>query len=130
MAPLTDYIGVVRVEGTIQEQTEGSALTSSSGYQHTTTLEYIDHLMEDPRNQGLLLYVDSPGGTVYESEELYLKLQEYKEETGRPVWDYMSHYAASGGYMISMASDRIYQPHTMTGSIGVSCRATDMTRAV
>ena len=48
-APLTDYIGVVRVEGTIQEQTEGSALTSSSGYQHTTTLEYIDHLMEDPR---------------------------------------------------------------------------------
>lgn len=127
-APLTDYIGVVRVEGTIQEQTEGSALTSSSGYQHTTTLEYIDHLMEDPRNQGLLLYVDSPGGTVYESEELYLKLQEYKEETGRPVWDYMSHYAASGGYMISMASDRIYaNPNTMTGSIGVIMSGYDMT---
>ena len=37
-------------------------------------------------NKGILLYVNSPGGTVYESDELYLKLKEYKEVTGRPVW--------------------------------------------
>ncbi len=33
------------------------------------------------------------------SEELYQKLKEYKETTKRPIWDYMAHYAASGGYM-------------------------------
>ena len=127
-APKQDYIGVVRVEGTIQEQTDGGSLYASSGYLHTTTLEYIDELMEDPKNQGILLYVDSPGGTVYESEELYRKLMEYKEETGRPIWDYMSHYAASGGYMISMAADEIYaNSNTVTGSIGVIMSGYDLT---
>ena len=127
-APNQDYIGVVRVEGTIQEQTDGGSLYASSGYLHTTTLEYIDELMEDPKNQGILLYVDSPGGTVYESEELYRKLMEYKEETGRPIWDYMSHYAASGGYMISMAADEIYaNSNTVTGSIGVIMSGYDLT---
>ena len=84
--------------------------------------------MGDGNNQGILLYVDSPGGTVYESEELYLKLKEYKEQTGRPVWDYMAHYAASGGYLISMAADKIYaNPNTTTGSIGVIMSGFDMT---
>ena len=84
--------------------------------------------MQDSNNKGILLYVDSPGGTVYESEELYLKLQEYKETTDRPVWDYMAHYAASGGYMVSMASDRIYaNPNTVTGSIGVIMSGYDLT---
>ena len=59
-------------------------------------MSYIDELMEDSNNKGILLYVDSPGGTVYESEELYQKLKEYKETTKRPIWDYMAHYAASG----------------------------------
>src|SRR5699024_10424797 len=85
-------------------------------------------LMEDSNNKGILLYVDSPGGTVYESEELYLKLKEYKETTDRPVWDYMAHYAASGGYMVSMAADRIYaNPNTVTGSIGVIMSGYDLT---
>ena len=76
----------------------------------------------------MLLYVDSPGGAVYESEELYRKLQEYKEKTGRPIWDYMAHYAASGGYMVSMPADRIYaNPNTTTGSIGVIMSGFDLT---
>ena len=126
-APMEDYIAIVKVEGTIQEQTETNMFETSSGYQHTTTLEYIDQLMQDKDNKGILLYVDSPGGTVYESEELYLKLKEYKETTGRPIWDYMAHYAASGGYMVSMASDKIYaNPNTTTGSIGVIMSGYDM----
>lgn len=125
--PADDYIAVVRVEGTIQEQTKASVFETAAGYQHTTTLEYINNLMYDENNQGILLYVDSPGGTVYESEELYLKLQEYKETTGRPVWGYMAHYAASGGYMISMAADKIYaNPNTTTGSIGVIMSGYDL----
>lgn len=127
-APLNPYIAVVEVKGTIQEQTETSAFTLEEGYLHTTTLEYIDQLMDDKNNKGILLYVDSPGGTVYESEELYLKLVEYKEQTGCPVWAYMAHYAASGGYMISMAADKIYaNNNTTTGSIGVIMSGYDMT---
>ncbi len=126
--PSDDYIAVVRVEGTIQEQTAAGMFDVPVGYQHITTLDYIDNLMGDGNNRGILLYVDSPGGTVYESEELYLKLKEYKEQTGRPVWDYMAHYAASGGYLISMAADKIYaNPNTTTGSIGVIMSGFDMT---
>lgn len=90
-------------------------------------MNYIDELMDDSNNKGILLYVDSPGGTVYESEELYQKLKEYKETTKRPIWDYMAHYAASGGYMVSMASDKIYaNSNTTTGSIGVIMSGYDM----
>ena len=118
--PSEDYIAIVRVEGTIQEQSGSSTLEASSGYQHDSTMNYIDELMDDSNNKGILLYVDSPGGTVYESEELYQKLKEYKETTKRPIWDYMAHYAASGGYMVSMASDKIYaNSNTTTGSIAV-----------
>ena len=125
--PEEGYIAVVRVEGTIQEQSGSDSLSGSGVYQHSTTLEYIDNLMDDSNNRGILLYVDSPGGTVYESEELYLKLKEYKETTGRPIWDYMAHYAASGGYMVSMAADKIYaNPNTTTGSIGVIMSGYDM----
>lgn len=126
--PSEDYIAVVKVVGTIQEQMTTGVFNADMGYQHNTTLEYIESLMYDSDNQGILLYVDSPGGTVYESEELYLKLKEYKESTGRPIWGYMAHYAASGGYMISMAADKIYaNPNTTTGSIGVIMSGYDMT---
>ena len=128
-APLNPYIAVVEVKGTIQEQIETDMFTTmTEEYQHTTTMEYIDQLIDDENNKGILLYVDSPGGTVYESEELYLKLLQYKEETGCPVWAYMAHYAASGGYMVSMAADKIYaNSNTITGSIGVIMSGYDMT---
>lgn len=125
--PGEDYIGVVNVVGTIQEQTQSSVLDTSTGYQHNTTMDYIDNLMEDSDNKGILLYVDSPGGAVYESEELHDKLMEYKETTGRPIWTYMAHYAASGGYMTSVTADRIYaNKNTVTGSIGVIMSGYDM----
>lgn len=126
-APEQDYIAVVSVEGTIQEQTESGIFDSEQGYRHTTTMEYIDRLISDGHNKGMILYVDSPGGTVYESEELYDKLTEYKDTTGNPVWCYMAHYAASGGYMASVAADRIYaNQNTTTGSIGVIMSGYDM----
>ncbi len=126
--PNDDYIAVVEVVGTIQEQKETGIFEITEEYQHTTTMDYIDDLMNDVYNKGILLYVDSPGGTVYESEELYRKMLEYKENTGKPIWVYMSHYAASGGYMISMASDRIFaNANTTTGSIGVIMSGYDMT---
>jgi len=83
--PLTPYIGVVSVEGTIMDSNSTTSFLSN-GYNHKETLKLIEDMKNSASNKGILLYVNSPGGGVYESDELYLKLKEYKEETGRPVW--------------------------------------------
>lgn len=114
------YIAVMYVEGSITSgQTDTFGLPV--GYQHGWTLDKIDMIAADSDNRGLILFVDSPGGGVYESDELYLKLKEYKEATGRPVYAVMGSIAASGGYYISTAADRIFaNRNTWTGSIGVT----------
>lgn len=125
-SPHTDYVAVVTVKGVIQEQFDTSFFETAAGYQHDTTLEYLDYLMQDDNNVGILLYVDSPGGSVYESDELYRKLVEY-QSTDRPIWGYMAHYAASGGYYVTASADRIYaNPNTTTGSIGVIMAGYDL----
>lgn len=103
--PAGEYIAIVDIVGTIQAQSDD--LYGTEAYRHSTNLNYIDSLIDDSNNEGILLYVDSPGGTVYESQEMYDKLMEYKKETGRPVYAYMAHTGASGAYMISMAADTI-----------------------
>lgn len=125
-SPHTDYVAVVTVKGVIQEQVDTGFFETAAGYQHDTTLEYLDYLMQDNNNVGVLLYVDSPGGTVYESDELYRKLEEY-QSTGRPIWGYMAHYAASGGYYVTAGADKIYaNSNTTTGSIGVIMAGYDL----
>jgi protease-4 len=89
-------------------------------YHHDWTLNTIDKLIGDSYNKGLLLYINSPGGGVYESDELYYKIQDYKQKTDRPVYVYMGSMAASGGYYISAPADKIYaNRNAWTGSIGV-----------
>lgn len=118
--PLGDTIDVLYLQGTISEL--------SSTYDHNWTLNQIDDLMNNENNKGVLLYVNSPGGGVYESDELYLKLMEYKEVTGRPVYAYYAQTAASGAVYATMAADKIYANRmTMTGSIGVIMSLTDTT---
>lgn len=51
--PSGEYIAVVTVQGTIQEQTETGMFDVPAGYQHITTLDYIDNLMSDSDNKGL-----------------------------------------------------------------------------
>lgn len=117
--PEEPFIGLVRVNGTIMN-TGSSSLFDTVSYDHRATLDYIDRMMVSDMNEGILLYVDSPGGTVYHSDELYLKLKEYKDKTKRPIWTYMADQACSGGYYISMASDHIgINRNGWTGSIGV-----------
>lgn len=126
--PEKDFVGVVKVEGTIKDSSESSSIFSNSqSYNHKKTLKYIDSMMESKNNKGIILYVNSPGGGVYESDELYLKLKEYKEKTGCPIWTYMAAQACSGGYYISMATDKIYaNRNTWTGSIGVIVSSTNV----
>ncbi len=119
--PKEEFIGVINIVGEISPSTSTSAWGgSSSEYNHDLYLDYIDQMERSELNKGILLYVDSPGGTVYESDEMYLKLMEYKEQTGRPIWAYFASQACSGGYYISMAADTIYaNRNCWTGSIGV-----------
>lgn len=114
------YIATIYVQGTIISG-QADSFGFPAGYQHNWTLDKIDELMADPDNRGLIVFIDSPGGGVYESDELYLKLKDYKEVTERPIYAVMGSMAASGGYYIATAADRIAaNRNTWTGSIGVT----------
>ena len=123
--PLTDYIGHVRIEGTIMSEESGASVL---GYSHEKTMSDIEKYMNDGMNKGIALYINSPGGVVYDVDELYLKLKEYKDTTGRPVYAYFGQFACSGGYYAAMAADKIYaNRNSVTGSIGVIMSLYDMT---
>ena len=118
--PLEDYIAVVEVEGEITSTPTTSMWGESTGYDHPATMDYIDQLIEDDLNKGILLYMNTPGGAVTASDDMYLKLMEYKKETGRKIYCYFADQSCSGGYYISMAADEIYaNRNCWTGSIGV-----------
>lgn len=118
--PTRDFVGVINIVGEIGPSENNNIWGSSGDYDHDLYMKYIDQMKTSAWNKGIVLYVDSPGGTVYESDEIYLKLMEYKQETGRPIWAYFATEACSGGYYISMAADKIYaNRNCWTGSIGV-----------
>ncbi|MDE6714909.1 MAG: signal peptide peptidase SppA [Muribaculaceae bacterium] len=74
---------------------------------------------DDDDIKGLVLRVNSPGGSAYDSEQIWAALEKYKE-SGKPLAVSMGDYAASGGYYISCGADRIFaEPLTLTGSIGI-----------
>ncbi|MDO5579711.1 MAG: signal peptide peptidase SppA [Planctomycetia bacterium] len=80
----------------------------------------IRQATEDPRIKGIVLRVNSPGGTISGSDYYYYLLKEMKKEKKIPIVVSMGSLAASGGYYVSMVGDKIYaERSTMTGSIGV-----------
>jgi protease IV len=85
--------------------------------------ESTSHLIREARLdkdvKAVVLRVDSPGGSVLASEEIYRELLALRA-SGKPVVVSMSGYAASGGYYISAPADEIWSsPATLTGSIGI-----------
>lgn len=107
----SDYCAVLKVEGVIQEK--------NKSYNHEWFIKTVNALKNDVKNHGILLEINSPGGTVYQSDEIYLALLDYKK-SGKPVYAYLESIAASGGYYIACAADKIYaNRNTLTGSIGV-----------
>lgn len=119
--PEEPYIARLNVEGSIQSSGNEDYFGNPIGYQHQWTLDTIDDLIGDENNKGIILFVDTPGGGVYESDELYFKLREYQKKTGRPIYSSMATMAASGGYYISAPCDKIIaNRNCWTGSIGVT----------
>ncbi len=120
--PSDDYIGLVEIQGSIMESEDSDGLFSSGGgYNHQQILDALEDMKNDDYNKGLILSVNTPGGSVYLADELYLKIKEYKETTKRPVFVYMKQLDCSAGYYISVLGDEIWaNRNTMTGSIGVT----------
>ncbi len=125
--PMEDYIAVIDVIGSIYSEPTVSLWGETAGYDHPSTMSYVDQLMQDEYNKGILLYMNTPGGEVTASDDLYLKLMEYKEVTGNKIYCYFGDQSCSGGYYIAMAADEIYaNRNCWTGSIGVIISLTNM----
>lgn len=92
---------------------------SNDGINSDELVPSILELAKDDDVKGLVLRVNSPGGSAYASEQIWEALEQFKK-TGKPFAVSMGDYAASGGYYISCGAQRIFaEPTTITGSIGI-----------
>ncbi len=70
--------------------------------------------------KAIILHIDSPGGAVAPTQEIYNEILRIREDEGKPIVVSIGSVAASGGYYIACAADRIMaNPGSITGSIGV-----------
>lgn len=112
--PKGEYIARIEIKGVIT--------SAGETYNQKWIMDTIKQIKEDKNNKGIILSVTSPGGGVYESDETYLAILDYKKETNRPVYAYFKQLAASGGYYIACSSDYIMaNRNSLIGSIGVIC---------
>jgi protease-4 len=105
-----DKIAVISVNGMITSETIQSPKRE------------LRHAAEDSAVKAVLLAVDSPGGTIAGSDELYHAIEEFRSRTERkkPIVVSMQGMGTSGAYYISMPADKIFASRTcITGSIGV-----------
>jgi protease-4 len=103
-------IGIVEARGTIGDR--------ENGVDSEKITKLLRKYEKDDDIKAIVLRVDSPGGAVAPSQEIYDALKRIKAK--KKVVVSMGNLAASGGYYISASADKIYaQPGTLTGSIGV-----------
>ena len=109
-------IAVITVNGIIT-----SHESDGSGYNMVDVIAgQLDRARNDKHVKAVLLKVDSPGGEVLASDDIYKKIRSFQTDTKKPVICSMGSLAASGGYYISSASRWIVANElTITGSIGV-----------
>lgn len=101
-----DRIALIRVEGVIMDS--------------QTTVGELKRFSENPSVKAIVLRIDSPGGGVVPSQEIYDAVKRVRTKNNKTVIASMGSVAASGGYYIAAATDRIVaNPGTLTGSIGV-----------
>lgn len=104
----TQKISVINVEGMI-----------ASDQSNDTIVDMLKEAQKDPQIAGVIMQINSPGGSVYASERIYKEIKKL-QEINKPVYAVMEELAASGGYYISAPCDKIYASNeTWTGSIGV-----------
>lgn len=119
---LTDMVDENIIQGT--NEGEKIKLISLQGViksddNNQFVIDQLKKAGENPTTKGVILKVNSPGGSVYVSEQIAKQIKKLKEKE-IPVYSVMEDMAASGGYYVSAPTDRIYASNeTLTGSIGV-----------
>lgn len=97
------------------------AIYNGEGYDNIYSENFIKEIKkiaENDKIKAVVLRINSPGGSANASDEILFELQQLKKK--KPLIVSFGDYAASGGYYIAMAADKIYsEPNTLTGSIGV-----------
>ncbi|MHB9098183.1 MAG: signal peptide peptidase SppA [Syntrophales bacterium] len=108
---LSDKIGVVQIEGVITDSRE--------------VADQIDEFSKDDAIRAVVLRIDSPGGGVAASQEIYQAVHELRKK--KRVVASMGSIAASGGYLIAVAAEKIVaNPGTITGSISAVMHFADV----
>lgn len=109
-----EKIVLIYAEGEINDSDSHDAVLGGKSY-----VRYLRKARLDDKVKAVVLRVDSPGGSAYASEQMWHEIDLLKK-AGKKVIVSMGNLAASGGYYISCAADRIFaNNNTITGSIGV-----------
>src|SRR5918998_1669640 len=116
-----DKIAVLPVTGLIgTQQSEPNPLLTQAVANPETLRAQLRQATEDERVRAVILEIESPGGGVVPTDQMHGEIQDFKEETGKPVVVSMGATAASGGDYIATYADRIVaNESTLTGSLGV-----------
>lgn len=76
--------------------------------------------LKGDRVKGILLHMNTPGGTVVDSDNIYRMIKQYKQQYQVPVFAYVDGLCASGGMYVSCSADKVYAgPSSIIGSVGV-----------
>ncbi|MFH0980239.1 MAG: signal peptide peptidase SppA [Planctomycetota bacterium] len=119
-------IALLDVEGIILNA-EQPKLLGEGEHPVARLLEQLDKARGDPSVKAVLLRINSPGGSVTASELMYQEIVDFRRRTGKPVVAVLMDVAASGGYYVACACDKIVaQRSTVTGSIGVLMQLLDL----
>ena len=116
-----DKILLLDIQGVISSVPPSSLLGLGSGI---STLAAIDSALkradDDKKIKALVLHINSPGGGVTASDDVYARIRQFADEKKIPVIASLADVAASGGYYVACAADEIVMhPTGITGSIGV-----------
>ncbi len=83
-------------------------------------VESREGAFKNNRVKALLLYINTPGGTVFDADGIFRALSEYKKKYQVPIYAYIDGLCASGGMYVALAADKIYANNTsLIGSVGV-----------
>ncbi len=113
-------IAVVYATGGIEAGRSGNDLFTGAFMGNETISKQIEAAFRNPEVKAVVLRIDSPGGSSVASDLMHHTAARMKRETRKPLIVSMARAAASGGYHLAIAGDRIFADRfTITGSIGV-----------
>ncbi|MCY2955281.1 MAG: signal peptide peptidase SppA [Planctomycetota bacterium] len=121
-----EKVVIIEVEGLIINARSGGFLQTKENAV-SLFVQQMEKAAKDPKVKAVVLRVNSPGGTVAATDVMYETVLKFREKTKKPVVASAQEVAASGGYYVSCAADKIVvQPTSVVGSIGVIFQTFDI----